>query len=379
MQRRESIKFSMFIFVLVIISFSSYIIPISSKQFSCSPISIKKGDYLEITNFNDFKIISNSEIISDVSENQITFDNNFTGEGWATESYFLNFKKFGNVTDCEIYLVVNYYCSITSDLGMFSLSLETNYSSLFRDYSDTKQSLCNIYFGSGFTNDLLEYGINTINIEGRKADYYFPIPLYDTFTFHIKKEGNTISCDIFDEQVNKILSYRWNDYINYVYASGLELFFSAKNSTDFSADVKSFSAKIEIENRNWKWFEIRDTIIYSISGIIIGIVIILSGIYIFKSIARQMNRTKTKEQIQLEQEFRAWDEKLSPERVLIITNLKFEGKTKKDDKCGICKTSIKHGKEVYQCHNCETLFHKNHLIEWFKKKDTCPVCKTKLL
>ena len=381
MLKREIFRVAIFNLFFVIIIFSSFIIPVASTQFSNPSMSTKKGDYLQITNFNDFEIFSDSDIISDKKADQITFDNNYTGIYWDDESYFFNFNKYGNITDCVISLTVKYYCNSTDDLGRFYLILHTNYSKMEDDYTNHRTSLCGSSFGrwSQHYFNYIKYSVYEGAFIDEESEYFYNYPLENTLHFNILKEGDSIYCEIQDADNGSIVSKRWKSYSNYVYTSGLELFFSAENSTDFTIEANSFNAIIEIENRNWKIYEIRDTIIYVISGIIITIAVILSGVYIFKSMARRMNRGKTREQIILEQEFKAWDEKLSPERVLIITHLKFEGKTKKDDKCGICKTTIKHGKEVYQCHNCETLFHKEHLIEWFKKKDTCPVCKTKLL
>jgi len=376
----EKNYFILFLFLVIIIS-TSYILPVSSKEASYFPFSYNKGEYHKITDFNDFKKISeNSDgVYSNITENQIYFENNNSMTSWASEAYYFNFEKYGNITDCEIYLTVNYYCNVSSDLGRFIAILNTNYSFTEDDYSNYREALCGISFENSLFSNYIEYKIESVSLNPRAFDYNENYPLQNTFKFHFKKEGDTILGEILNSENKSILTDKWNAYYNYVDASGLELFFLAGNNKNFSIEINSFNAKLEIENRNWKLLKIRDIIIYSIAGIIVGIAAILLLIYSIQKINIKLNTSKSKEQILLERDFGVWDEKISSEKVLIITHLKFDGKAKKDDKCGICKTSITHGKEVYQCHNCKRIFHKVHLIEWFKKSNTCPICKTELL
>jgi hypothetical protein len=57
----------------------------------------------------------------------------------------------------------------------------------------------------------------------------------------------------------------------------------------------------------------------------------------------------------------------------------FSGKLEKGDLCMVCKLKLNEKNDVVQCPICESLYHKNHLMEWIKVKKTCPVCSQELL
>ena len=50
----------------------------------------------------------------------------------------------------------------------------------------------------------------------------------------------------------------------------------------------------------------------------------------------------------------------------------------KNEKCLICKLSIKQFEIIAKCPKCLTYFHKEHLDEWLVKKKQCPVCGTEI-
>ena len=50
----------------------------------------------------------------------------------------------------------------------------------------------------------------------------------------------------------------------------------------------------------------------------------------------------------------------------------------KDDFCMVCKLSFKTKKDILQCPICESLFHKEHLLDWIRIHQNCPVCSQKL-
>ena len=49
-----------------------------------------------------------------------------------------------------------------------------------------------------------------------------------------------------------------------------------------------------------------------------------------------------------------------------------------NQKCAICKLSFDDTETVFQCKNCLSLFHKEHLKQWLVNNTSCPVCDTKL-
>ncbi len=47
-------------------------------------------------------------------------------------------------------------------------------------------------------------------------------------------------------------------------------------------------------------------------------------------------------------------------------------------KCSICQGLIKHGETVMECPTCTNLAHKEHMEQWLKIKEECPICKTRV-
>jgi hypothetical protein len=57
---------------------------------------------------------------------------------------------------------------------------------------------------------------------------------------------------------------------------------------------------------------------------------------------------------------------------------KYLGKLEKNDICMVCKLILNEKDDILQCPVCESLYHKDHLMEWIKVKNTCPVCSQNL-
>ena len=47
-------------------------------------------------------------------------------------------------------------------------------------------------------------------------------------------------------------------------------------------------------------------------------------------------------------------------------------------KCIICQGLIKHGENVLECPTCNNVAHKEHMEQWLKIKEECPICKTRV-
>ena len=47
-------------------------------------------------------------------------------------------------------------------------------------------------------------------------------------------------------------------------------------------------------------------------------------------------------------------------------------------KCIICQGLIKHGENVMECPTCNNVAHKEHMEQWLKIKEECPICKTRV-
>ena len=51
----------------------------------------------------------------------------------------------------------------------------------------------------------------------------------------------------------------------------------------------------------------------------------------------------------------------------------------KNNICMICKLEIRIGDRVNQCPHCGCFFHKEHLGDWMRENDNCPVCSAVLV
>ncbi|MCK4895272.1 MAG: E3 ubiquitin protein ligase [Candidatus Heimdallarchaeota archaeon] len=47
-------------------------------------------------------------------------------------------------------------------------------------------------------------------------------------------------------------------------------------------------------------------------------------------------------------------------------------------KCSICQGLIKHSENVMECPSCTNVAHKEHMEQWLKIKEECPICKTRI-
>ena len=47
-------------------------------------------------------------------------------------------------------------------------------------------------------------------------------------------------------------------------------------------------------------------------------------------------------------------------------------------RCTICQGLIKHGDNVLECPQCSNVAHNEHMLQWLKIKEECPICKSKV-
>ena len=89
------------------------------------------------------------------------------------------------------------------------------------------------------------------------------------------------------------------------------------------------------------------------------------------------------------------EQKLDQKKVILQNNLfatkftqdKFQFKEKvigqwtieKEERCNICWVNIKQGEPFTRCTSCNNKFHSDHWQEWIRSKQTCPICKVKIL
>lgn len=49
-----------------------------------------------------------------------------------------------------------------------------------------------------------------------------------------------------------------------------------------------------------------------------------------------------------------------------------------NETCKICKQAISKGDKTITCFDCQSVYHKSHLLQWYKEHDVCPICKDKI-
>lgn len=68
-----------------------------------------------------------------------------------------------------------------------------------------------------------------------------------------------------------------------------------------------------------------------------------------------------------------------PSKKKVIPLESFAFTTDSDDYlCMVCKLPIRIIQKVVQCPFCQSYFHKDHLYDWLKMADDCPVCNSHL-
>ncbi|NHJ86423.1 MAG: E3 ubiquitin protein ligase [Asgard group archaeon] len=126
--------------------------------------------------------------------------------------------------------------------------------------------------------------------------------------------------------------------------------------------------------------------------IIIGVILFTSGFII---VAIIINITKKTENKTIDNQIRNIEQPLNENQTTIENDYPTTMNTRiiikpyqirineKDEKsnriCLICKLEIRNKQQIYQCPNCESLFHREHLEEWLATSKKCPVCNLILI
>lgn len=61
-----------------------------------------------------------------------------------------------------------------------------------------------------------------------------------------------------------------------------------------------------------------------------------------------------------------------------ISNISWETELRSEANCVICRHPIKSQEKSVNCPSCKTFFHRNHLLEWLKVFNQCPICHQRL-
>ena len=51
----------------------------------------------------------------------------------------------------------------------------------------------------------------------------------------------------------------------------------------------------------------------------------------------------------------------------------------REERCNICWVNIKQGEPFTRCTSCNNKFHEDHWKEWIRSKQSCPICKVRIL
>lgn len=83
--------------------------------------------------------------------------------------------------------------------------------------------------------------------------------------------------------------------------------------------------------------------------------------------------TSNRKQDRLQPIIKKTPSRISIPQIRLSYDLLFKDK-KEDIECGICKLEIRENQTAYQCPNCKTVFHAEHILNWLLKEPNCPIC-----
>ena len=61
-----------------------------------------------------------------------------------------------------------------------------------------------------------------------------------------------------------------------------------------------------------------------------------------------------------------------------ISNISWDTEPKSEEYCVICRHPIKSPEKTTKCPSCKNSYHQNHLLEWLKVFNQCPICQQRL-
>jgi Zn finger protein HypA/HybF involved in hydrogenase expression len=132
---------------------------------------------------------------------------------------------------------------------------------------------------------------------------------------------------------------------------------------------------------------------FSFGFAIIGIIILLVALVMYRSLAkpghvrsfkapssspeeRKLAEERYKERIEEALKIALGKQKeITPNEIIAAVETTTYTK---DDFCMVCKLSFKREKDILQCPICESLYHKEHLLDWIRTHKNCPVCSQSL-
>ncbi|MFX0014167.1 MAG: RING finger protein [Promethearchaeota archaeon] len=67
-----------------------------------------------------------------------------------------------------------------------------------------------------------------------------------------------------------------------------------------------------------------------------------------------------------------------PYKGSVVEGISWENSQKYDKHCVICRYIIEPDEDIVECPSCQNSFHRNHLLEWLKVFNQCPMCHQRL-
>lgn len=373
--------------MMIVLSFNSNILTNSINDFYKHQIT--EQEQMVFEDFSNFYLYNDCENITSILNNECLYFNvnyNSTIDCW--ESYRLNLRELGNVSDCELRLTQTINCNNSQYFAYFGISILTDYNYDLEQYTNESFHLAGMGIGKEFFHQ-------TLNYYRLNADFYFLstdndkvviLNKKEEITFSLSKKGKEVFVNFLDANNKSLFNTKASFGIHYANIKEIQIGFLASSYSQFIINVTNFRANVSFEYRDMSKLIRKDEILTVLKAIfivlssILAIIALIISMLFMRKMIRKRRKNKDREiQEELQKEFTKWNLKNESEKVVILEGLVYEGEIPKDAKCAVCKLSIKKNKDILHCPNCKTLFHKDHLIDWLEQKNNCPICKKPLL
>ena len=370
-------------------------IPINSTFITGSILTNQSNDLkqnyvytnsLSLTNFirtddnNGFDLIINA---SNDFLNLSKYDPSYSG------GYMVNYVlDFVDCTNIEIFITINYEYTTGSQDG------QLYFKAGYKPVSGSRDDICQVgYSHCSFgwrPGGYFEVQAYDDYAGGRKYSKTGLVPAKGEFIFHIKKENRKITSEILDLSKEKVYGGTWRSVNFFKPVNYLEITTFSYSNSCYLISFTNFESTIDTEIVDWEAMrERRDNI---------SIFLLILGAFIFPFLvvgiilsSNKIKKKKTNQKISIRkspQKISTWEpidfyeEETSEvpisEKLLEKAKLVDNSILSKKLCCMICKLPFQEEQLIFECPECKSLFHIDHLVDWMLENNDCPVCGYKI-
>ena len=337
-------------------------------------------DFYRTDDNNGFDLITNA---SDDYLNITKYDPNFKGGYWVN-----HVLDFISCSDIEIFVTITYeYITGSQDGQLYFKAGYKPESGSRDDICEVGYSHCSFGWRPGGYFKVNAYDDGSGGSRYSKTEL---VPAKGEFIFHIKKENRKITSEVLDLSMKRVFGYTWRSVNFLIPINYLEITTFTYSNSCFLISFYNFESTIDTELVDWETMREKQEnieIALMISGSFILLILIVAiPLFIDKIKKKRTNQKistwKPPQKISNWEPIDFYEEEKSEVR---ITG-KFLEKAKLVDIsilskklcCMICKLPFQEEQMIFECSECRSLFHVDHLMDWLLENNDCPVCGYKL-